>query len=165
MELSEQATVTTKGSKTFILIKAVEGLRGQFGKLPVKDKTRFEAKDAVAFLYKDIQMTLQKGYSMSEISEFIKTSIGWEISAESLRYFCKRFRMEERKGKNATQKKGQSPPEQKSLPMEDKDGAPKAASSSNATGAGEKEESVHHKEKESAHKSAHFELPPDTEDL
>ena len=95
---------TTLGAKPLIQRKEVVAAQGRLNKLPHKFKDYFNPKEAVAFLFDDIQSTLQKGYSFSEIAETIGED-GWAISEQSLKYFYNRFRAERKDDKPETRKK------------------------------------------------------------
>ena len=95
---------TTLGAKPLIQRKEVVAAQGRLNKLPHKFKDYFNPKEAVAFLFNDIQSTLQKGYSFGEIAETIGKG-GWAISEQSLKYFYKRFSAEHKDDKPEKRKK------------------------------------------------------------
>ena len=95
---------TTLGAKPLIQRKDVVAAQSRLNKLPHKFKDYFNPKEAVAFLFNDIQSTLQKGYSFGEIAETIGKD-GWVISEQSLKYFYKRFNAEHKDDKPEKRKK------------------------------------------------------------
>ena len=186
--------ITKMGAKTFISVKLLERIQGQLMDLPEKHKTQLETKEAVAFLYQDISSALAKNYTLSEISDLIKSS-GWELTESSLKYFCKISRTEKEKNskgkkssppKNAAKKQSEHPAK---LTMTRNDGAAATSASSPGNSDGTPKD-VAKKGKSPAtgvnveleakpeaaserkgnkqypkQKDAHFDFPPDTEDL
>lgn len=171
-----QITAIKEGAKTFFLIKELTGLLEHMRNLPRKEKSRLETKDAVAFLYEDIQSAVQKGYSLEEVAEII-SSFGWFISEKSLRYYCKVCRKEiknskSRKTGSRKEPMAKSISEQTQLlfqnTTEGDETEKKYAPETHREVTERKSEALKGKfaeEKEKKRKGTYFDLPPDTEDL
>lgn len=161
-----------------IELSLLEKIQKQLKELPEKQKTRYGTKEAVAFLYEDLKTAMSKNYTLGEISEILMAS-GWEIRENSLKYFWKMFRHEEKKSSDSTVKKKKNIASKKirkelkqtekiepkqnretaeeSAQAELKNQTPKAAEGMKGKG--------QQKQKKTEEKTAYFELPPDTDDL
>lgn len=98
----EESKATITGNRE-INLEILEKIRALLRSLPEKQKTRYATKEAVGFLYEEIQSALNKNYSMEEISELLRSS-GWEIQENSLKYFWRLFRHEEKRNDTSTSK-------------------------------------------------------------
>ena len=176
--LAATSQVCPKGLVAFETLKAVHS---KIVGLPVKEKKFFKTREAVDYLFQDIHDAIvNKNYTVEDISEYF-VSAGWLISQTSLKQFWRFFRvcMESYKNSNLpTAKKEQhehskvgtkkgknlsaggaevvtdkSVKDSKILSAEHENVAPVSY-----------QESVQ-KESTQSQSNAHFDLPPDTEDL
>ena len=87
--LAATSKVCPKGLVTF---ETLEAVHTQLAGLPVKEKKFFKTREAVEYLFKDIHDAIvNKNYTIEDISEYIIAS-GWHISRTALRQFWKCFR-------------------------------------------------------------------------
>ena len=96
----EESKATITGNRE-IGLEILEKIRSLLRSLPEKQKTRYATREAVGFLYEEIQSALNKNYSMEEISGLLRSS-GWEIQENSLKYFWRLFRHEEKRNDTST---------------------------------------------------------------
>ena len=180
--LAATSQVCPKGLVAFETLKAVHS---KIVGLPVKEKKFFKTREAVDYLFQDIHDAIvNKNYTIEDISEYF-VSAGWLISQTSLKQFWRFFRVcmesyknsniptakkEQRKHSKVGTKKGKnlsaggaevvietmadkSVKDSKILSAEHENVAPVSY-----------QESVQ-KESTQSQSNAHFDLPPDTEDL
>lgn len=188
----EELKATITGNRE-IGLEILEKIRALLRSLPEKQKTRYATREAVGFLYEEIQSALNKNYSMEEISELLRSS-GWEIQENSLKYFWRLFRHKEKRNDTSTSKdlkrlkskkdeKKLTPKRQKNKQNEEDHKAETQSADllSNALNSTEDASQKKEKEKISIKKhpkitvnsgsgdveklNVHFELPPDTEEL
>lgn len=188
----EELKATITGNRE-IGLEILEKIRALLRSLPEKQKTRYATREAVGFLYEEIQSALNKNYSMEEISELLRSS-GWEIQENSLKYFWRLFRHEEKRNDTSTSNnlkrlklkkdaKKLTPKKQKNKQNEEDHKAETQSADllSNALNSTEDASQKKEKEKISIKKhpkitvnsgsgdveklNVHFELPPDTEEL
>lgn len=170
-----------------IELSLLKKIQEQLRDLPEKQKTRYGAKEAVEFLYDDLKTALSKNYTMGEISEILMQS-GWEIRENSLKYFLKMFRHEEKSDSDKTLKRKRKQnrkeskkqnevinPETRSNELEhthktepeevtEKNKEPKVEQKK-LPQKNVKDEKGKDQEKKAEGKNAYFELTPDTDDL
>ena len=157
--------------------------------LPEKENLRLDTRNAVALLYGEIQSALEKGYSLEELAEML-TSSGWIITESSLRYYCKLCRHNNIKNNKSSKSKNvkgrkeapsKATPEhlEESLHGKSEEGTSEqkhateavekltepASQTKSRKRAPEKEATTLSEDGNKERKDAHFELPPDTEDL
>ena len=176
------------GSKQFIHVDVLQSIRSQLDQLPAKQKTMLDFRDAVAFLYPGLKGAVQKNYSKDEILQII-VKAGWAITHNSFRYLCSLFLSDDEApckkksvAKSATRERHDS-----SRNTTKKINAETSAISEAVSGlSSDSADTVQHEqpvmtdtktpdnisaphEKENANNaaqsSAHFVLPPDTDDL
>lgn len=82
------------GSKHFVQVEVLQSIRSQLEQLPAKQKTMLDFRDAVAFLYPGIKDAVQKNYSKDEILQII-VNAGWAITHNSFRYLWSLFLSED----------------------------------------------------------------------
>ena len=180
--LAAASNVCPKGLVAFETLKAVHT---KIVSLPVKEKKFFKTREAVDYLFQDIHDAIvNKNYTIEDISEYF-VSEGWIISQTSLKQFWRFFRLcmenykhstisntkkEQHEHPKAGIKKGKNSSSGKS------EAVTEIISNENVTDTKilsdghenitplSSQESVT-KETAQAKNSAHFELPPDTEDL
>ena len=172
--LAATSKVCPKGLVAFETLQAVHS---KIVSLPVKEKKFFKTREAVDFLFQDIHDAIfNKNYTIEDISQYF-TSAGWVISPTSLKQFWRLFRVCVENYKNSTlpaahkeqhahtksgiRKRKNSSSEAtetisndtESLPVEHENISPMSSNESTQ------------KEPVPNQNSAHFDLPPDTEDL
>ena len=179
------------GSKYLVNVEILKALGAELEQLPEKEKVMFDFKSAVAFLRPFLELAIKKNYTKDEIFQ-IMVKVGWGITHNTFKYFWSLFMLEQetsgkkksvpkppRKSRSVTtltsieQDKTQSLENQNpASSIEDNKLNENEISASNAqkSNAGEmsaKEISTHENSADNPAQtnSAHFELPPDTEDL
>lgn len=176
--LAATSQVCPKGLVAFETLKAVHS---KIVGLPVKEKKFFKTKEAVDYLFQDIHDAIvNKNYTIEDISEYF-VSAGWLISQTSLKQFWRFFRvcMESYKNSNIPTakkeqhehskvgtKKGKNLSASEAEVVTDKsvkDSKILSAEHENVAPVSY-QESVQ-KESTQSQSNAHFDLPPDTEDL
>ena len=155
-----------KGLVAFETLKAVHT---KIVSLPVKEKKLFKTREAVDYLFQDIHDAIvNKNYTIEDISEYF-VSAGWGISRTSLKQFWRFFRvcMESYKNSSITgTKKGKISHSLKSEAVTEtipKDTKILSVEHENITPPSSQQSTQ--KEAVQPQNSAHFDLPPDTEDL
>ncbi len=176
------------GSKNFIHVDVLQAIRSQLEQLPAKQKTMLEFRDAVAFLYPGLKGAVQKNYSKDEILQVI-VKAGWEITHNSFRYLWSLFLSEDEtscKRKSAPKSAGKerrettrntarkinsnaSPTTDASFePLQDNSDAGQLEQHSITeakTPANIESLTENNEANTATHNSAHFVLPPDSDDL
>ena len=182
-------TATAKiGSKQFVHVDVLQSIRSQLDQLPAKQKTMLNFRDAAAFLYPGLKGAVQKNYSKDEILQII-VNAGWAITHNSFRYLWSLFLSEDEAPckKKSVAKSATRERHDFSRNATKKIHAETSAISEAASGTqSDSVDTVQHEqpvitstktpdnistphEKENANNaaqsSAHFVLPPDTDDL
>ena len=180
------------GSKYFINVEVLQHIGSELEKLPKKEKTMFEFKDAAAFLHPFFKLAIQKNYTKEDILQII-VKAGWAITQNSFKYLWSLFLL-------VDESSGKKKPAPKQLPQSHVRKGKSNASENAATDfvpkhdyeletsdeeKYETETSLHEPEILNASKhdtkdsqlsgkpaanpqqpnNAHFDLPPDTDDL
>ena len=161
------------GGRIFVKAEVLQAIKSRLDGLPVKEKTTFDFKDAAMFLYSGIKNAVQKNYTKEEIQQIIVKE-GWLITQNSFRYLWILFLSED---ENPRKRK----PYVRSVKKirADKTNLDVGTDKSNATikdniaidGASLPSEFMSAAEnnglsyKSDTNSNAHFDLPPDTEDL
>ena len=78
------------GSKYFINVEVLQHIGSELEKLPKKEKTMFEFKDAAAFLHPFFKLAIQKNYTKEDILQII-VKAGWAITQNSFKYLWSLF--------------------------------------------------------------------------
>ena len=181
--------ITKVGTKTLIHIDALEALYSKISSLPAKRKTVFELRDAVDFLSPAIFDALGKNYTKDDLFSVFENS-GWDISQASWKYIWSLLRSHHDSPKSApkhrelsshqatiAQEENQIEPQvqvQHTLHSDTKrdeaesqistDDVNRTRASESDTNTTEILTNTHNEETQSVH-NAHFDLPPDSEDL
>lgn len=180
--LAATSNVCPKGLVAFETLKAVHS---KIVGLPVKEKKFFKTKEAVDYLFHDIHDAIvNKNNTIEDISEYF-VSAGWVISQTSLKQFWRFFRvcLENYKNPNISNAKKEQHEHAKVGSKKGKNsssvGADVVVKTISDTAINDTQNlsteheniapsySNEHTQTESIQpqNSAHFDLPPDTEDL
>ena len=177
--LAATSQVCPKGLVAFETLKAVHS---KIVGLPVKEKKFFKTREAVDYLFQDIHDAIvNKNYTIEDISEYF-VSAGWVISQTSLKQFWRFFRacMENHKNSNISSAKKEQHQHSKVATKKGKNSSTGEAEVFTETTSDKslKDISAEHENiapvsyKESIQteslqpqSNAHFDLPPDSEDL
>lgn len=87
------AAVAKIGSRYFINAEILQNIGTELEKLPKKEKTMFEFKDAAAFLCPFFKSAIQKNYTKEDILQVI-VKTGWSITHSSFKYLWSLFLLE-----------------------------------------------------------------------
>ena len=180
--LAATSQVCPKGLVAFETLKAVHS---KIVGLPVKEKKFFKTREAVDYLFQDIHDAIvNKNYTVEDISEYF-VSAGWLISQTSLKQFWRFFRvcMESYENSNISSAKKEQHQHSKVATKKGKNSSAVGAEVVTETTSDKSikdtkilsaehehiapvsyEESVQ-TERLQPQSSAHFDLPPDSEDL
>ena len=82
------------GSKNFVHMEVLQSIKSKMDRLPDKPKTMLDFRDAALFLYPCIKAALQKNYTKDEILQIIIKE-GWELTQNSFRYLWSFFLSED----------------------------------------------------------------------
>ena len=161
------------GSKYLVNVEILKALGAELEQLPEKEKVMFNFKSAVAFLRPFLELAIKKNYTKDEIFQ-IMGKVGWSITHNTFKYFWSLFMLEqETSGKKKSVPK--PPRKSKSVTTLTSIEQDKTQSLENQNPASSIEDNKLNETEISTHEnyadnpaqtnSAHFELPPDTEDL
>ena len=79
-------------SRGLVSLETLEALHSLISELPVKEKKFYKTPEAVDYLFQDIRDALvNKNYTIEDISQYF-ISVGWHITQTSLKQFWRVFR-------------------------------------------------------------------------
>jgi len=180
--LAATSKVSSRGLVSFEILEAIHSL---IAGLPVKEKKFYKTPEAVDYLFHDIHDAIvNKNYTIEDISEYFIAS-GWHISHTALKKFWRAFRgdmekyrtsqlLSDKKGrkkhaKSVTDKTKKLSPVVISVAEKDCENNIKNSSEIHQNNyLDDVQKSVVDSTKDNiflSHSSAHFVMPPDTEDL
>ena len=178
------------GSKYLVHVEILKALGTELENLPEKEKVMFDFKSAVVFLRPFLELAIKKNYTKDEIFQLMG-KVGWSITQNTFKYFWSLFLLEEetsgkKKSITKTPKKSKistaitSVEDNELQSLNNQDNAEQLnkteisdfnTQTSNAVGDktqmsfNETLKSEKIAENPTQKSSAHFDLPPDTEDL
>ena len=171
------------GSKYLVHVEILKALGTELENLPEKEKVMFDFKSAVVFLRPFLELAIKKNYTKDEIFQLMG-KVGWSITQNTFKYFWSLFMLEEEtsgKKKSITKTPKKSKISTAITSVEDnvlqslnnQDNAESDFNTQTSNAVGDKTQMSFNEtlksekiaENPTKKSSAHFDLPPDTEDL